>query len=105
MVYSRLKTAILAIFAVTFLLIKLFTGVNTYSSDPTSTLFFKQLHSFKSYFRDLDMANYVVIFNDENGFVGDDVYAFIVSYGWILACAALLIFVLLSKRKLKSVSN
>lgn len=72
-------------FVFLFLLIKLFTAEVLFFDDPTSIFVLRLFPSLNNNITMLphsDMSGYFILFSDENGFIGDGVYYFIVKYLW-----------------------
>jgi hypothetical protein len=81
-----------ALVAVAMILTKLFTAVVYYADEPTVQLVLRASPSFTTEIRVSkkgDLRGTYVLFDDENGFVGEELYDFVISVGWWLACIML----------------
>ncbi|PXF29241.1 hypothetical protein WH50_21935 [Pokkaliibacter plantistimulans] len=83
MALLNLKTLLALSFLLGSIALRLFTGVLTYSDEPSTTLFWKDNPSFSTEFVDITLPESAIIVRDENGFPGDAIYYFVVDYGWL----------------------
>lgn len=72
-------------FVLFFLVLKLFTAEIIFSDDPTSILvlrLFPSLDNSITMISPINLEGYYVLLFDENGFVGEVLYHFIIKYLW-----------------------
>ncbi len=86
MVLRSPKTAIaLCSITLVLLVIKLFTTTIAFTDDPTSLLVIEYTPSFTNSFiveSITNASNYKILFSDENGLWGENIYFLIVDYIW-----------------------
>ena len=88
----------LSLFAFIFsALLTCFTGVLTYSTEPSTSLFLKSAPSFQTIYSDTILPTSLIILRDENGFVGDEMYFFTVHYGWYITGAICLTLIVIRR--------
>jgi len=87
MVYQSRKIKVSLITVSSFLLIiKLFTAVIILKDDPTKFFVFSMSPSLKNQIKvsRIENINHLVLFSDENEFVGEGLYFFVTQYLWWL---------------------
>lgn len=79
------------------LALKLFTYAYYYSDDPTCGVAWRPALSFSSVQWDSPPPASRILIQDENGFIGEDLYRHLTSWGWWLVAGAYISYVIYSK--------
>jgi len=103
MVYQNPKIKyMLTIVAIFFIITKLFTAVILLIDDPTNFLVLKTSPSLDSQLSLslVDEKKYIILFSDENGFIGKKLYYLVISYlWWIMPMFTMFFIFFVSPRK------
>lgn len=102
MVYLNPKIKyVFIIMAIFFIIIKLFTAVIILKDDPSNFLVLKISPSLDSQLSLslVDKENYIILFSDENGFLGENLYYLVTSYLWWLMPVFTVFFIFVTSRK------
>lgn len=100
MVFRSLKVkAFTLIVTIMLVLIKMFTSIIRLSDDPVNFLVIRLYPSFsnETLLNSHDFGEYVILFSDENGLIGDSIYFFITGYLWWLMLIFSIVFVSVKK--------
>ncbi len=89
--------------SIVFLIIKLFTAVVILKDDPTKFVVFKIVPSLNNelLLSSIENTKHIILFSDENGFIGDEFYYFITNYLWWVVLALTITYVFFSIKKEK----
>jgi len=102
MVYQNPKIKYMLIMvAIFFIITKLFTAVIILKDDPSNFLVLKLSPSLDSQLSLslVDEKKYIILFSDENGFVGEKLYYLVTSYLWWLIPVFAVLFIVVTSRK------
>ncbi len=102
MVYQNPKIKYMLItVAIFFIITKLFTAVILLINDPTNFLVLKTSPSLDSQLSLslVDEKKYVILFSDENGFIGEKFYYLVISYLWWMMPIFTVFFIFFVSRK------
>jgi len=102
MVYQNPKIKyMLIIVAIFFIITKLFTAVILLIDDPTNLLVLKTSPSLDSQLSLslVDEKKYIIVFSDENSFIGEKLYYLVVYYLWWIMPIFTVFFIFFVSRK------
>ncbi len=102
MVYRNRKIIILfGLLSVLFIAVKLFSAVILLKDDPTNFLILRSTPALDNQLvlDSIRNQNYLVLLSDENGFVGQSFYSFLVTILWWLFPLVTVAYALILKRR------